>query len=171
MSPTEPTAAHPVPDQPAHHDTEPAAPDLDAIRARLDAHLRPAGSDASMSTHTAKSAADAAFTVHAPEDVRALLARVAELEADVQALQQDKAAVAGVAERARARVAELEAQQPDRAALRDRIAEAIAVAEGWTWAHGVAFTDIDTPTADTFRDLADAVLAVLPDPAATPNGA
>ncbi|MEU9498187.1 hypothetical protein [Streptomyces sp. NPDC048196] len=42
-------------------------------------------------------------------EVEQLRARVAELEADTAALQQDKEAVAGVAERARARVAELAA--------------------------------------------------------------
>jgi hypothetical protein len=49
-------------------------------------------------------------------------------------------------------------------ALRDRIAEALATAEGWTWAHGVEFKEIDTPSADDYRKLADAVLAVLPAP-------
>lgn len=52
------------------------------------------------------------------------------------------------------------------AALRDRIAETLARAEDWTWAHGVEFKDIATPTADSYRKLADAVLAVLPAPAA-----
>ena len=48
--------------------------------------------------------------------------------------------------------------------LREQIAETLATAEGWTWAHGLQFKDIDTPSAEAYRKLADAVLAVLPAP-------
>ena len=48
--------------------------------------------------------------------------------------------------------------------LREQIAETLATAEGWTWAHGLQFKDIDTPSAEAYRKLADAVLAALPAP-------
>lgn len=51
------------------------------------------------------------------------------------------------------------------AGLREQIAETLATAEGWTWAHGLQFKDIGTPSAEAYRKLADAVLAVLPAPA------
>jgi hypothetical protein len=55
-------------------------------------------------------------------------------------------------------------QQPatDRAALRDRIAEALATADGWTWADG--FDKTKSPAYQSYQKRADAVLAVLPAP-------
>jgi hypothetical protein len=47
-------------------------------------------------------------------------------------------------------------------ALRETVAETLATADGWTWAHGLQFKDISTPSADAYRKLANAVLALLP---------
>jgi hypothetical protein len=47
-------------------------------------------------------------------------------------------------------------------ALRETVAEKLATADGWTWAHGLQFKDISTPSADAYRKLANAVLALLP---------
>ncbi|MFM9595718.1 hypothetical protein ACKI1J_24340 [Streptomyces scabiei] len=52
----------------------------------------------------------------------------------------------------------------DRAALRDRIAETMARADGWEWA-AANFCTLSTPASDRYRRCADAVLAVLPEPA------
>lgn len=49
----------------------------------------------------------------------------------------------------------------DRAALRDRIADVLAAAEGWRWAEG--FKE-QSPTWQGYQQRADAVLAVLPEP-------
>ncbi|WP_281155154.1 hypothetical protein [Streptomyces sp. HYC2] len=52
----------------------------------------------------------------------------------------------------------------DWAALRDRIAETMARADGWEWA-AANFSSLSTPAADRYRRCAEAVLAVLPAPA------
>jgi hypothetical protein len=54
------------------------------------------------------------------------------------------------------------AAPPTQAALRETVAETLATADGWTWAHGLQFKDISTPSADAYRKLANAVLALLP---------
>ncbi|MFD5468868.1 hypothetical protein [Streptomyces sp. NPDC127105] len=51
----------------------------------------------------------------------------------------------------------------DWAALRDRIAETMARADGWDWA-AANFSSLSTPAADRYRRCADAVLALLPAP-------
>ncbi|MEV6504833.1 hypothetical protein AB0M61_01760 [Streptomyces sp. NPDC051642] len=50
---------------------------------------------------------------------------------------------------------------PAETALRDRIAEAMARADGWDWA-AANFASLSTPATDRYRRCADAVLAVLP---------
>jgi hypothetical protein len=52
----------------------------------------------------------------------------------------------------------------DRAALRDLAADALADAEGWQWAPG--YDKAQSPTYQHYLRQADAVLAVLPEPAA-----
>lgn len=63
--------------------------------------------------------------------------------------------------------AALGATQPpvDRAALRDRIAEALAVADGWEYADGLGFRDMGDAFRERYLAFADAVLALLPPPA------
>lgn len=61
-------------------------------------------------------------------------------------------------------VADFKAYLADRAALRDRIADALAEADGWVFAPG--FKE-GSPTYQGFLRQADAVLAVLPEPAPT----
>jgi hypothetical protein len=53
----------------------------------------------------------------------------------------------------------------DQTALRDRIAEALATADGWDIPTGATMRDVSEELATHFRGLADAVLAVLPAPA------
>ncbi|MFJ9214259.1 hypothetical protein [Streptomyces sp. NPDC102264] len=57
------------------------------------------------------------------------------------------------------------AQPADRAALRNRLAETLATADGRHWRAGVDFTDLSATTVQHYWGLADAVLAVLPEPA------
>lgn len=60
-------------------------------------------------------------------------------------------------------VEDFKAYLADRAALRDRIADALADAEGWQWAPG--FNKSQSPTYQGYLRQADAVLAVLLAPA------
>jgi hypothetical protein len=55
--------------------------------------------------------------------------------------------------------------QTDRAGLRDRIAEALAVADGWEYADGLGFRDMGDAFRERYLAFADAVLALLPPPA------
>jgi hypothetical protein len=49
----------------------------------------------------------------------------------------------------------------DQTALRERLGAEMARADGWDWA-GAVFSTLDTPGANRYRKLADAVLSVLP---------
>jgi hypothetical protein len=58
----------------------------------------------------------------------------------------------------------VQAPAADRAALRDRIAETLAAADGWRFGHGFEFASMSDSLTGLYRGLADAVLAVLPAP-------
>jgi signal transduction histidine kinase len=53
----------------------------------------------------------------------------------------------------------------DRTALREAVAGALASADGWRFAAGFEFGHMSDSLTGTYRKLADAVLAVLPEPA------
>ncbi|MFI2620465.1 hypothetical protein [Streptomyces sp. NPDC018584] len=101
-------------------------------------HFAAADGDSAMEPRAAVDLADAAIAVADAEQ--------ADLRARITELEQQAAAV----------------QPPADRDLRDRIAQVLADADGWTWAGGAKEV---SPTWRGYQQRADAVLAVLPAPA------